>query len=200
MEEIMSTVFFVLAAAVGFYSILIFIRIILSWFSSLAVPSKPVQILSLITDPYLNWWRGKLNLRIGILDLSPIAGIVALSILQNILNSLAYSGRITIGFLLSVLLMSVWRIFSFILGFCFFLLILRLIAYLTNRNMYSHFWKVIDSITQPILYRLNRIMFGDKIPGYLKGIIFSSLLLGAIWIGGGFIIPRLAILLSNLPL
>ena len=198
MERKMKNIFNILASAAGIYSILIFIRIIITWFSQ-GVPSKPVEFLSRLTDPYLNWWRKILKLRIGVLDLSPLAGIAALSILQRMLYYLAGEGRVSLGIFLAMILVSAWSIIGFILGFCTLLLVIRFIGYITNRNMYSHFWRLIDTITQPILYRLNRIIFGNRIPEFKKGILLSALLLGVVWIGGGFIIPYIARFLSKLP-
>jgi len=195
----MRMIFGSLATLIGIYSILILVRIIISWFGSFA-SSRPVELLCSITDPYLNWWRNKFSIRIGFLDFSAVLAIVSLSVIQNILFSLAYFERITIGYLLSILLMSLWSVLSFIIGFCIIIIVLRLIAYLTNRNIYSPFWQVIDSISQPLLYRLNRIFYGKRIGSYLNGIIFSLVLLAVVWIGGGFVFPKIARLLSSLPL
>lgn len=195
----MQMIFGLLAAAVGIYSVLILIRIIISWFGSFA-SSKPVDLLCSITDPYLNWWQNKFSIRIGFLDFSAVLAIVSLSLIQNILYSLASYNRITIGYLLAILLMSLWSVFSFILGFCIIIIILRLIAYLTNRNIYSPFWQAIDSVSQPLLYRMNRIFYGKRIGSYLNGIIFSLALLTVVWIGGGYVFPKIARLLSSLPL
>ena len=199
LEEIMQMIFGLLAAAVGIYSVLILIRIIISWFGSFA-SSKPVDLLCSITDPYLNWWQNKFSIRIGFLDFSAVLAIVSLSLIQNILYSLASYNRITIGYLLAILLMSLWSVFSFILGFCIIIIILRLIAYLTNRNIYSPFWQAIDAVSQPLLYRMNRIFYGKRIGSYLNGIIFSLALLTVVWIGGGYVFPKIARLLSSLPL
>ncbi|MCL1959588.1 MAG: YggT family protein [Spirochaetes bacterium] len=195
----MQMIFGLLAAAVGIYSVLILIRIIISWFGSFA-SSKPVDLLCSITDPYLNWWQNKFSIRIGFLDFSAVLAIVSLSLIQNILYSLASYNRITIGYLLAILLMSLWSVFSFILGFCIIIIILRLIAYLTNRNIYSPFWQAIDAVSQPLLYRMNRIFYGKRIGSYLNGIIFSLALLTVVWIGGGYVFPKIARLLSSLPL
>jgi len=194
----MYTVFGFLAAAAGIYSLLIFIRIIISWFGG-AVTGKPVDFLTRLTDPYLDWWRRTLNLRLGFLDLSPVAGIAALSLVQSIFGTLSRFERITAGNILAIVLLSMWSVVSFITGFCLIIVILRLIAYITNRNIYGSFWQVIDTISQPLLYRINRIIFGRRIPGYLKGVITSSLLLAAIWIGGKCAVPQVAKLLSKLP-
>jgi len=195
----MRLIFGFLAAAAGIYSILLLIRILISWFGNFAY-SKPVDMLSRVTDPYLDWWRRHFNIRIGFLDFSALVGIAALSLLQNMLYSLSHSVKITVGYFLAVVLFSVWNIVSFILGFCLIVIILRMIAYLTNRDIYSPFWQVIDSISQPVLYRLNRIFFGNRIANYLKGIVLSILSLGAIWIGGKIAVPILARLLAGLPL
>jgi YggT family protein len=199
LEEIMQMIFGFLGMLVGIYSILILIRIIISWFGSFA-SSKPVDLLCSITDPYLNWWQNKFNIRIGVLDFSAVLAIVSLSFIQNILFSLAYFDRITIGYFLSILLLSVWSVLSFIIGFCIIVIVLRLIAYLTNRNIYSPFWQIIDSISRPLLYRMSRIFYGKRVGSFLNGIIYTLVLLAVAWIGGGFVFQKIAKLLSSLPL
>jgi YggT family protein len=194
----MHKIFGFLATLAGIYSILIFIRIIISWFGSFE-QNKPVEILSKITDPYLGWWRKHFPIRIGVLDFSVVAAIVFLAIIQRILVSITASQGITLGSILAIVLMSVWGIISFILGFCLVIIILRLFAYLTNRNIYTPFWQMVDSISQPVLYRLNRILFGNRIVNYLKGIIMSSVLLIMIWIGGNLAASMIANLLYKLP-
>jgi len=199
MEDMMQFIFRILAAAAGIYSLLIFIRIIISWFGGF-ISGKPVEILNKITDPYLDWFRKKLNIRVGFLDFSVVVAIVSLSLIQNILLTLSVSERMTIGFLLAEVILSLWRIISFILTFLIVVIVLRAIAYLTNRNIYSPFWSIVDSISQPIMYRMNRLFFGDKIGGYLKGILFSLILLAVILFAGRFIIKLIAGLLYSFPL
>jgi len=189
----------ILAVAASVYSLLIFVRIIFSWFGDF-VSGKPVEIVKMITDPYLDWWRRKLNLRIGFLDFSPIAAIVFLSFLQNILYTLSISERMYIGSILAEILFSVWTIVSFIIGFFIIIIALRMIAYLTNRNIYSPFWGVIDNVSQPIMYRMNRIIFGNKIGGYLKGVIISLIILIVLMAAGWIIVNILANLLYKLPI
>lgn len=195
----MRLVFYILASVVSVYLILIFIRIIISWFSR-EVDSKPVELLGRITDPYIDWWRRLLNLRLGFIDLSPLVGIAALSVLRSIFYTIYHYEMISLGNVIGLILLSLWSIVSFILGFCVIVLALRIFAYLTNRDIYTPFWKVIESISQPLLYKTNRLIFGGRIVNYLKGIIVSTLILLAIWIGGGFLIPQLANLFSKSPL
>jgi len=198
MEELMRAIFSFLAFAAGIYSILIFVRIIISWFAG-NVFGKPAEILKKITDPYLNWWRKNLKLQFGSLDFSAVAAIVFLSLLQNILFTLSVSQMITIGLILAQILLSLWTIITFIIGFIMVIIILRLFAYLTNRNIYSNFWRVIDSIYQPLMYRMNRIIFGNKIAGFMKGMIISLLLLALLMFGGRIIINLIAGFLARLP-
>jgi YggT family protein len=194
----MSLIFSILAAAAGLYSLLILVRIVISWFGG-AVTGKPVDLLVRATDPYLDWWRRALNLRLGFLDLSPLAAVASLSVIQSIFHSISVFNRISIGNIIAIILLSIWSVALFILGFCMIIIILRLIAFISNSDIYGSFWRVIDSISQPLLYRTNRILFGKRIPNFLKGMITSILVLGAIMIGGGFLLPRFAGFLSRLP-
>jgi YggT family protein len=197
MEEIMQAVFGFLATVTGIYSLLLFIRIIMSWFGG-NYAGRPVNILTRITDPYLDWWRNKLNLRLGHIDLSVLVAIAFLSIAQNILSNLSRFGSITLGNILAIILMSVWSVTSFLLGFCIIILILRFIAYMTNRDMYTNFWRIIDSISQPLLYKINRLVYKQRIPNYVRGIVTSVLLLTAAMIGGGLAVQFLVRALASL--
>jgi YggT family protein len=147
----MQQIFTFLAALAGIYSLLIIIRIILSWFSGTGdtagtASARTPDILYRITDPYLDWWRRSLKLRVGYIDLSPVVAIVFLSVVQRILHSFATSQQITLGGIIDILLSAAWSIATFILGFFFIVLLLRLIAYLTKRNIYSPFWQMIETI------------------------------------------------------
>ena len=173
-----------LSSFLGLYSLLIFIRIILTWFDSTRHSAHAV-FLSRITDPYLNWWRKNLNLRVGILDLSPLAGIIALSVAQTICSTIVRQGRISLGVILAVCLSALWSAVSFILGLCLIVLVLRFFAYLSNRDIYGIFWQTIDTISRPLLYRVNRIIFGKKIINYMTSIVVSIAALAALWVFGG---------------
>jgi len=194
----MKMIFSVLASAAGIYSILIFIKIILSWFGNIS-NDKPVELLSRITEPYLGWWKKTFNIRIGSLDFSVVAAIAFLSVLQGIFFILSTSTRITLGIILAIILTAVWNVVSFIIFFFILAVILRLIAYLTNRNIYSSFWRVIESISQPVLYRLNRIVFGQRIAGFLNGIIISLVILIALLAAGSIVMRILTGFLYGLP-
>jgi YggT family protein len=195
----MSVLMNLLAGLAGLYSLLIVIRVILTWFGG-AQYGRPAELLARVTDPYLDWWRRTLRLQVGYLDLSPVAAMAALSLAQSIFSTIARYGIISIGIILSITVSALWSAVSFILGFCLIVLILRFIAYMLNCNLYSPFWRIIDTISQPLLYRINRIIFGKRLINFIIGNIAAIAVLAAIWIGGGLAIRLLAGLLLRLPL
>jgi len=195
----MRFIFGFLAAVTGIYSLIIFVRIIFSWFGNM-VGGKPVEIINKITDSYLDWWRRNLRLSIGVFDFSVIPAIIFLSLIQNIFSILSIAERITLGIILAQILLSLWGIISFFIVFFIIVIIIRLIGYFTNANIYSPFWSIVDSISQPVLYRANRIFFGNKIRNYLKGIILTLLSLIVISVGGRLIISLLSNILKKLPI
>jgi YggT family protein len=179
--------------------ILIFIRIMLTWFSGVSL-GKPAELLCNITDPYLNWFRRFPVLKVASLDLSPIVALAILSVANNVFLTLGRYGTITIGVILALLLSTVWSAASFILGVFIIILGLRLVAYLTNRDVYRSFWRIIDSLSRPILFRINRIIFRRRIVRYQIGLIVSIAALLAGRVGLGFVIQQGIGVLSRLPL
>jgi YggT family protein len=199
MERALSGIIGILASLLGLYSLFIVIRIILTWFPG-AQHSGPARMLARITDPYLNWWRVNFPLRAGFLDLSPLVAMAALSVVQNICARIAQQGRVSLGIILAVCLRALWSTMEFLIGFCIIILVLRLIAYFCSANMYSPFWQVIDSISRPLLYRINRILFGRRIVGFKTGLIATIIVLGALWVSGRFAIDLLFLWLKELPI
>jgi YggT family protein len=69
---------------INIYLVLIFIRILLTWFQSASWAETAMSYLSPITDPYLNIFRSFIP-PIGMLDISSIAAIFVLQIFQSVL-------------------------------------------------------------------------------------------------------------------
>ena len=199
MQNSMRVTMNILGGLTGLYMILITVRILLTWFRG-GVYGRPYEILQNITDPYLNWFRRFSFLQTGMFDLSPIAALAVLSVLNQIFNTVASFGRISLGIILALLLSAFWSAVSFILGFFIIVLLLRVIAYLTNRDMYNSIWRIVDIISQPVLYRINRIIFRNRLVNYLTGIISALVLLLALRIVLGIVLGRLLPLLVRLPL
>ncbi|ACK66529.1 protein of unknown function YGGT [Rippkaea orientalis PCC 8801] len=70
---------------INIYLLLIFIRILLSWFQTAEWAYSAMAFLSPITDPYLNIFRSIIP-PLGGLDLSPILAILALQFISSMLT------------------------------------------------------------------------------------------------------------------
>ncbi|MDR2419085.1 MAG: YggT family protein [Treponema sp.] len=190
----------ILATLTSLYMILIFVRIILTWFSEAEYGKSP-KILYDITEPYLKWFRRFTGIRAGMLDLSPIVAMTVISLVNQIFLFLARYGRIRLGIILAMLVSALWSVVSFLLGFFTVILVLRLIAYLSRQDIYyTPFWKIIDTISQPVLYRIKRILFGPRIVNYRNGLIVSILTLAGIAVGLHFLVGFVFSMLGNFPL
>ena len=77
-----------LATFVTFYSYLLIIRVLLTWFPTVDWSSQPFAALSQISDPYLNLFRSIIP-PLGGMDFSPILAFLALNIVGDLLNNLA---------------------------------------------------------------------------------------------------------------
>ena len=173
----MAQIMGILAFLVSIYMVIIFFRIILTWFSG--VNHGGLQdILAGITDPYLNWFRRFPALKTGFLDLSPIVALGVLSLVNRIFSTLARYGTITIGIILSMVLQVLWGLVSFFLGFLIIILIIRLIAHLMRLNTHGQFWRVVNVISQPVLYRINSFFAKNRILDFGIAIIISIVCLG----------------------
>ena len=73
----------VLATAVNVYLLLLFVRVLLSWFPNMSGNAIVGGVAS-ITDPYLNIFRGVIP-PIGGIDLSALLAFFALRLLQSLL-------------------------------------------------------------------------------------------------------------------
>jgi YggT family protein len=69
------------------YLVIIFVRLLLTWFPNIDWMQQIVGFLSPVTDPYLNLFR--FVPPIGTIDLSPIIAIFALQFAMQALTTLA---------------------------------------------------------------------------------------------------------------
>lgn len=179
---------FVLSALIGVYSLVILVRIILSWFSGIQF-GHAYRYLRKITDPYLYAFRRFQFLRAGGIDLSPIAALLLLNIANSILVTAARAGTINAGIVAAIVLSALWSTLSFIIGFYVVVLILRLIAYSINADIYAPFWRLVDAIARPVIYRLSTPFLRGKTGSYLAAVIISILLLLALAVALSLLVP-----------
>lgn len=80
----------VLLQVLSFYSLLLFLRVLLTWFPSVPWDNPVLALLSTVTDPYLNAFRGLIP-PVGGIDLSAILAFLALNVMSSLLRSSLYS-------------------------------------------------------------------------------------------------------------
>ena len=187
----MAQFFGFLGSITSIYMMIVIFRIILSWFSGMG-HNRVTEIVSRITDPYLNWFRRFGSFRIGNVDLSVLIALGALSLVNRVFTSMAIHGTISLGIILAMILQAVWGAISFILGFLIIVLILRLIGHLSGQDGYSHFWRIIFTIAQPVLLWINRSVLRDRIINFGISIVISIVILGLSY----FLLRVLVILVS----
>jgi YggT family protein len=88
--EVVALLLSVLSRTLEIYSLILLVRVLLSWFPNLDWSNPLLGTLGSITDPYLNAFRGLIP-PMGGLDLSAILAFVALSLVQQLLGSASMS-------------------------------------------------------------------------------------------------------------
>lgn len=78
----------VVLKTLSIFSLLLLLRVLLSWFPNLPWENPLLAALASITDPYLNLFRGLIP-PIGGLDLSAILALLTLSLASTLLRGLA---------------------------------------------------------------------------------------------------------------
>lgn len=78
----------VVLRTLSIFSLLLLLRVLLSWFPNLPWENPLLAALASITDPYLNLFRGLIPPIAG-LDLSAILAFLALSLASTLLRGLA---------------------------------------------------------------------------------------------------------------
>ncbi len=85
MVDSMSSIASSLSIFLWIYSMMLIVRVLLTWFPTINWSTPPFSILSELTDPYLNLFR-RIIPPIGGFDLSPI---LALFVLQFVSRAIA---------------------------------------------------------------------------------------------------------------
>ena len=82
-----------IASFLQIYLILLFIRVLLTWFPSVDWSSQPFATLTQLTDPYLNLFRSIIP-PIGNIDISSMLAIFLIQFLQSALPNLVATATI----------------------------------------------------------------------------------------------------------
>ena len=187
-----------LGALTSVYMIMVFLRVMLTWFSGVSL-GKPYEILAAATDPYLRWFRRFPVLRTESMDFSPIVALASLSIANNIFVTIGTYGKISIGIILSMVVSSVWSAGAFLLMLFAILIGVRLISQSSGRNSILPVWRAVDALIKPVLYRINRIIYKDRLVTYKTGMVSAVAVLITGRLVGGILFGIVSGLLARLP-
>jgi YggT family protein len=81
------------ASFIKLYLLLLFVRVLLTWFPNVNWMRQPWTMLRQVTDPYLNLFRNLLPPIMGQIDFTPILGFMVLQFLARILSTDAGLGK-----------------------------------------------------------------------------------------------------------
>ncbi|OUS48271.1 YGGT family-domain-containing protein [Ostreococcus tauri] len=81
------------ASFIKLYLLLLFVRVLLTWFPNVNWMRQPWTMLRQVTDPYLNLFRNLIPPVMGQVDFTPILGFMVLQFLARVLSSDAGLGK-----------------------------------------------------------------------------------------------------------
>jgi YggT family protein len=194
-----SSVMTACSTIVSVYTLIIIVRIMMSWFAGAPAYGRVFRFLAAITDPYLNFFRRFRFFRLGPFDFSPVLALILLSVAGNIFLSLAAFRQVTLGLVLALLVSRLWAAAAFFIGLYIFLVALRIIGLVARLNSASPFWRYVDMILNPVLAPLARLVFHGRSVPYMSALVTGGLLLLVLRFGGAFLIERLVILIQKIP-
>lgn len=188
----------ILSVITSLYIILCAIRVFMSWAPGLQL-GKLDYYLARLVDPYLSIFSRMTLFKTRQFDFSPIIALAVLSVANNLFSTLALTGRLTLGFVASLILGAAWSAVSFVLSFLTACVLIRIVVYLLKFNSVHPVWMVVDSIINPVLFQINRLIYRGRVVDYLQGLITGFLVLLLFRAGLGALIRIVSGLLLALP-
>ena len=179
----------VASVLISFYTLILFVRVILSWIPSLEY-SKFGKVLAEICDPYLNLYKKIRFLRTGPLDFTPILAIGVLVIISSLLQSIVSSQRVSVGVLIGSVISLCWSVIHAVLVVLIIVIFIRLVVSIFDKDSSSGIWSQLDNMISPVAYRLTNMVFPNKFIKYqtvlivaLVALILSHIILEIILMG-----------------
>ena len=180
------------------YLFILSLRIILGWFAPRAL-GRGWELLTAATDPYLNLFGRIRFLRGNIFDFSPIAAVLVLVVVLDLVNQLLDYGRITLGFFLASVFSAAWSGARFFLLLFLVVGVLRTIPFIFRATAGASLWKVVDMIMQPIVAWVMRVFRLGRRSGYIQHLLLTIGLLFVAWLVGELLVRQIVSLLQMLP-
>ncbi|MCQ2594520.1 MAG: YggT family protein [Treponemataceae bacterium] len=188
-----------LSSLVTAYALLVFVRVMITWFPS-AQYSKAGQFLSNLCDPFLNLFRRIRFLRFGNLDFSPALAIGVLALASSFLQRLANGQRISIGMILSALVSICWSLAHSLLQIFVLILVIRLIVTFIDSLNSSPFFSSLDNFLSPMLYGITKKFAPNRFIKYQTTLIIGIAACVVIIFAGNILFGIICGGLSALPI
>ena len=188
-----------LARLLNVYSILIWVRIILSWIFPNPSRQNWIYWIGRIVDPYLKAFQNKTSV-IGRLDFSPILAVGTLYVLESILQYYGYYGTITLSMFLYVFLAAFWNYgLSIYFWILFFALVFKTIASFSRSPQMWGMADGIGSAARPVTdfvrsFAKNRILSERTVN------LISLALVLVVWFMVKYLVGWLGTLVLRIPL
>lgn len=157
----------IIARLLSFYSLIIWIRILITWLPSQRYSNNKedgfaIGLIKKLADPFLKLFQTKKQ-KSGI-DFSPLFALMTLNILQSVFKILAQGGTITPTVVLILILVGLWQYFFSML---FILLCIVLaIRWICGRNPYNPrntaFMNVVDPIIKKPVNFVAKIFYAKR--------------------------------------
>lgn len=195
----MSGIFNAVSAILTLYMFVIVFRIIMSWFPG-GQYGKAQVVLRRATDPYLNVFRRLRFLRVGYVDLSPIVGIMVLSVATYVFSSLATAGTVSLGMVLALIVSQIGSAAVFLTILLTIAMAVRAIAIAVGARGDTRIWMTLDALLQPLTYRIVSKIARDRFFTYRNALLVVTALgvLTAILLRLG--VTGLTILMQQIPI
>jgi len=155
-----------IAQILAVYNLLIWIRILMSWFAPVSHISKSsfFIILKKIVDPYLNLFRNVNLLKTNNIDFTPLLAFALLSVIQSILNLFGATGELSLYVILALIINTLWSyIFSpFFLIFTTIIIIRLVLCFKKGSNTITLI-RTLENIIGGYLNWIQKVFFLSKI-------------------------------------
>ncbi len=188
-----------LSALLVIYIILLSLRILLSWFRE-AVSGRPWNLLRQVTDPYLSLFSGLRFLRRGMFDFTPIAAILVLVVLLDLVNTVQRLGRITVGIFLGSLTGAVWSGISFLLWLFLILAVVRAVIQAVRRGEETPVTGAIALMVRPAVSVVRRMLSARRHLSDQQYLLLTIAFLAGVLLLGGLAVRFLIRFFYALPL
>lgn len=187
----------ILASLLSFYSLLIWLRIVITW---IRIPQNPLShALAKIVDPYLDLFKSITALKRERFDLTPLAALAALSVVQSMLRLYGSYGTITLGMVLALLLQTLWSyLASPIFWFLLILLSVRLyFCYRPSPQTISYI-AMLDSLVGFLLNWVQRLFYPGRAINDRRLVTTSLIITLALYLASSALVKALVTLASRL--